>query len=544
MKQVACLFILPLLTVSPLAAKEKKGTESSAAYSLNFDEFRDKLAKKLNDLDRLNTVLHAYKRLTRQVQLPHESWKQLENWFIHKSLFMGSKCYNHALLFQEIPSLAKNIPFQQAYKGFVAEILSGYSLPTKEAATKTSKNITILFTGYYGGGHKAPAVAIAKHFQKNGHKVQLIDVDELENLYSPKVEGYSRAQVYAEVQQKKGDIEKARELWKRIDELQTHETRKYMGDIRKMVASFKADHIFAVAHHKPSLSYIGYQLGCPMTFVHTDHIFHTSLIPILEEQAKLQKPLINFTTLSNETSFLKTVYDSLKIPNCQLPQQIQRQLVRLDFPVRPSFCPVTKSERNEIRDELHIPRHALVCKIAMGLSGFTEEIKQLLMKIIREEKVLVRPLHVFVVCGKNMILQKQLEQLVKKNLRKKSKIHVEVLGFMEEKEMAKIDKASNVWVTKPGGSTSAELLQTQKQMLYILNANHPWEKTNAEYLKKQNLAQELSCTKPIVQQIRRRVWVDHRLDHSKILKSDWQNQALQILNGTTVNTKLKQANKK
>ena len=92
-RQAVYFFAVPLLfAVPPLVAQEQKHAVQN--YSCNLDEFRDKLARKLNDLDRLSTIIHAYKHLTRRVQLSHENWKNLEKWLINKSMFIGCLIYS------------------------------------------------------------------------------------------------------------------------------------------------------------------------------------------------------------------------------------------------------------------------------------------------------------------------------------------------------------------------------------------------------------------------------------------------------------------
>lgn len=486
------------------------------------------MAKKIDDIERVDLVLKKYKELLGEVSLSKNSRDGLEEWLLKKSIYIGSKYYDHNALYESVPELKKNTKFQRAYKEFVSNIACKHAHRHKSLAPKDQKNITILFTGCAGGGHQAPATALAQHFKKLGHKVQFIDVSELENRYSPRVEGYTRAQIYSEVFQKEGNAEKARKLRERIDELYKPEKRRSMTDLKKMITNFEADHIFTVAHHRPHLSYVSFQLGIPMTYVHTDHVFHRLLLPILKEQMDFETPLVKFTALSNDEDFLKNVYEELKIEKGELPHSIRRQIVRLDFPVRSSFAPVTKKQMHEIHNTLAIPRNAMVCKLAMGQSGLTKEIEDTLRQLIHEEKLLHHPLYVYVVCGKNVALKTHLEKLVQRHLTGKSKIHIDLRGFMDETEMAQIDKACNVWITKPGGSTSAELVQTQKQMLYVVTPHHPWEKNNAKYLEKLNLAERLSSSKPLVRQIQKRCDFHKRVDLEALPTSRWQHQATRL----------------
>ncbi len=461
---------------------------------------REKLAHKIPDIERIDTIIDAYNELKKEVSLKQKTTKEIEKWLTNKAYFVGSRYYDHNLLLKKIPSLKKNRAFKDAYKNFIRKIT--YS----KVATDGDKKITILFTGAYGGGHKAPTMAIKNYLEQKGYTIQLIDVDERENQYSPEVDGYTKADIYAEVYQKLNDPVKAKELSRKISKAQPLEDRRFLGDIREEVAAFGPKHILAVAHHKPRLAYISYVLGIPMTYIHTDHGFRPMLTSILNEQKRLKKPLIKFGMIGDDKLFKK--------------KETKKQLIRVDFPVRPSFQPVSPSQLKSIRKKLHIEDNAYVVKVAMGQNGLAKDIKKILVRMLEEEKKLRNPLYVFVVCGKNEQLKSDLTPFASA----KGKIHIKILGFLEEKEMAEIDKASDVWITKPGGSTSAELIETQKQMLYEINAAHGWEKSNARHLQKLGLAKMMSKKKSLIKQIEERINRHKKLDKKKLPRSKWKEQ--------------------
>ncbi|MDB6081950.1 MAG: hypothetical protein JWO53_1222 [Chlamydiia bacterium] len=531
MKKLIYTFLLLITSISPLFASDALyGTSSGTKKTDRYFALRDiriEMARKINDIERVNGILKAYTKLWNQVRLTQKEWDLFEQWMCEKLYFLGSKYYNHDLVYIKLPSLTKNRQFKAAYKQFIASIASQ---PIASLTNGNKKNITILYNGSAGGGHKAPAVALCQHFEKNGHVVQLIDVDTYINRRSPKVEGLTRAQIYGEIFQKQGNPRKAHKLRLKIEARHIPKNRKFMADLKKEIVNFSADHIFAVAHHHPEYSYLSFQLGVPMTFVHTDHIFNKSLVPLVKEQMKLEKHLLNFTALSNYKSFYKNIYEALRLSRKELPSSIRKQMARLDFPVRPSFHPVTNEKMQQIREAFEIPSDAIVCKVAMGQNGVTREIQKLIKRMVEEERMLTQPLYVFVVCGKNAELKNMLEAFVKKHVKKNSFIRIDIRGFLHEQEMAQIDQISNVWITKPGGSTSAELVQTQKQMLYVYAPTHSWEQTNAEYLKKLKLAEALSTDKSIIKQIKKRNEAYTRVNPNTLPGAAWQEQALRIVN--------------
>ena len=473
---------------------------------------RERLAQRLPDIERVDHIVGEYNTLRSKVELDDTTTKAIEDWLCTKCLFLGSKFYDHSLLYHKLPSRKSNSTFERKFKKFSDNItFDDYAGLPKEAA-ETAKKITILFTGAYGGGHKAPAIALNNYLTEKGYAVQFIDVDEVENRYSPQINGYTKADIYAEVYQKQNDPEKAQKLTRMLNKAQKIEDKKFLGDIRNSVKEFQPDHIFAVAHHKPKLAYISYSLGVPMTYVHTDHGFNNMLLPILYEQERLEHPLIQFGMLAQDQ-----YYGAV--------ESIVRQLVRLDFPVRASFKPISRKARHKLRDALNIPRNAYVVKLAMGQNGLAKDMTNILSRMKKEQKKLKRQLHVFAVCGKNEMLKNALEKFA----RGKGKVRVHILGFLDEKEMAAVDRASDLWITKPGGSTSAELVQTQKQMLYEINKTHPWEQNNADYLESLGLAKKLSKKTSIIRQIQSRIKKHSFINTKNLPLSQWQSQVDSII---------------
>ncbi|MCE5294257.1 MAG: hypothetical protein LLF94_06545 [Chlamydiales bacterium] len=473
---------------------------------------RERLANRLPDIDRVDELIENFNRLADKLDLNTETSLYFEDWLLTKSFYIGSKNYDHNSFFRRVPSLQNDKKFNKAFNQFVRSVTP---VTAKSDSTDTLKRITLLFTGAYGGGHKAPTMAIQKYLESKGHTVQLIDVDEVENRYSPQIDGYTKADIYAEVYQKQNDPKKAKKLTRKLSKAQKVEDRRHLGDIKESISEFKPHHILAVAHHRPKLAYLSYILGVPMTYIHTDHEFNKMLLPILYEQEKLENPLINFALLSEDKHY-------------KAGQSVVKQLVRVDFPVRESFKPANSKQKAELRRSLNIPYNAYVVKLAMGQNGLAKDMKKILIALKKDKKKLKKkPMYVFVVCGKNEMLKKEL----KKYAKSKGKLRIAILGFLDEQQMAIVDRSSDVWITKPGGSTSAELLQVQKQMLYDINPAHPWEKTNAKFLESMHLAKKLERKKSLVKQIMSRVKYHKKLNKKEIPKSKWQSQIDAVING-------------
>src|SRR5262249_46511602 len=154
-----------------------------------------------------------------------------------------------------------------------------------------------------GGGHKAPAGAMAKYLEKQGYNVKLLDSDEFEKPNDPKIEGLTRGEIYSKIYQQQGDIAKAYQMWNEGNEKQKIEDGRYMKVITQALKEFDADQLFVVAHHQPEHASLAYQLGLPTTYVHTDNEFHTNLQDLSLNQQELSNPLVSFTSLSEDSEF-------------------------------------------------------------------------------------------------------------------------------------------------------------------------------------------------------------------------------------------------
>lgn len=494
---------------------------------------RKELAKRLNDINRVDKIVYDYATQV-QNKIPDPKNRELfEQWMIGISYFLGSPYYNHDLFFRhqsQNPFFSNNLEFKIAFDDFVNSIQK-HSTPLHNTlkTAKKIKNIAILYPGTGGGGHKAPAMAMAKALEQKGHRVKLLDIDEFEKPYDPKIGGLTRGEIFSKIYQQEGNVAKAYQMWTEGDKKQPIESRRFMKDLSDAIRDFDTDHMFVVAHHQPEHTSIAYQLGIPATYVHTDNEFHANLQDINLNQQELKKPLVSFTALSDQSDFYHNLLtrEGKKHYN-ELPQKVKKQMVRMNFPVRQSFQPVTKKEKMAIRRTLGIDENATVVKLAMGANGIPKDIKDIMERIKKEEQEAKKPIHVLVVCGANKALKDELDQMVKQGFNKGA-VKFQILGFLNEHEMSQYDKSSDVWITKPGGSTSAEAHKMRKQMLYVPNHHHLWELTNAQMLEKENLAKELNNGQSLMKQIDERARIGDKVEYLRDKQADWTKQLAKIV---------------
>ncbi|MBA2367655.1 MAG: hypothetical protein H0V82_01355 [Candidatus Protochlamydia sp.] len=526
-----------IINSAPPLKADSTETIQSIVKRDDLQEVRLDLAKKLNDIERVDKIIYDYAVLKDKIPEP-ENQKLFEKWMGGIAYFLGSPYYDHQLFFrhQDQNSYFSHDPeFKAAYNTFVNSIQQ-HSTPlhkTFNTAEKV-KNIAIMYPGTGGGGHKAPATAMAKSLEKQGYKVKLLDSDEFERPYDPKIGGLCRGEIFSKIYQQAGDMEKACQMWEEGNCEQKIEDRRYMKDLTEALKEFDADHLFVVAHHQPEHTSLAYQLGLPTTYVHTDNEFHNNLQEVSLNQQELARPLVSFTSLSDNSEFYHYLLNHEgKGHYNELPPEVKKQMVRLNFPVRESFQPVTKAEKGEIRQKLGIAEDATVVKIAMGANGIPKDIKEMIGRLKNEEHTVHKPLHVLIACGANESLKKELEYLNAQTV-PPSPVSFQILGFLDEKEMAEFDKASDVWVTKPGGSTSAEAKQMRKQVLYVPNHHHLWELTNARALEKDNLAEELKAEESMISQINRRAEIGEHVEYLASQNEPWAGQLASIVHQTAL----------
>lgn len=515
------------------SAKRLQRNIDKMAQRPSLQRVREELAKKLNDIERVDKIMYDYATILKD-KIPDAHNKQLfEQWMVGIAYFLGSPFYNHELFFKHQasnPFFSTNKEFKTAFRKF-SRAIQCHAAPlhkTVNTARKV-KNIAILYPGSGGGGHKSPANAMAKHLEKNGYKVKLLDSDEFERPYDPKVGGLTRGEIFSKIYQQEGNTAKAYQMWDEGNKKQPLRDRRYMKDLTNAIRDFKADHLFVVAHHQPENTSLAYQLGIPTTYVHTDNEFHCNLQEVCLNQQELKKPLVNFTSLSNNSNFYHYLLSREGQEHYNnLPENVRKQMVLMNFPVRESFHAVTKEQKQALRRDLNIPEESTVVKVAMGANGIPADIKKIMEEIKNEAHTAEKPLYVLVVCGANKELKAELDLLQEVN-NADDNVRFRILGHLDEKEMSDYDKTTDVWITKPGGSTTAEAENMRKQMLYVPNFHHGWELTNARKLEPQNLAEERKPDVNIVDQIDRRAQIGAEVEHQKIDKESWMQQLVKIV---------------
>ncbi len=316
------------------------------------NSLESKLAEKLEDIDRAQVLVGFYKRI--QNSFSKEDQHLLENWILKYCQILGSIASKEARILEELDSPA----FQTCrFKAQIIEFLNG--MDKEIPLQKEAKRIAILYAGLGGGGHKAPAVAIREKLIREKYAVEMIDIDEVEKEFEPKIFGRGHEDIWTEFYQRKGMPALANFMWKLHHWLYFSESRKTAQVIRNKLAAFNPNLIFTVADHKPELASLAYSLNRKMIFVHTDNKFSSKLKEIAQIQTIFSNVLVRFTkpTTAEPISYEKT------LPRTQ---GIRDQLIDLQIPVRQGFKRISSLEQNMLKKEMGVDPSVKVCLIMMG----------------------------------------------------------------------------------------------------------------------------------------------------------------------------------
>jgi cytidyltransferase-related domain len=311
------------------------GTITKAMNVTFFNSLEDKLAEKLDDIERARVLLGFYTKI--QKHLSNEDQHLFEDWLIKHCHVLSSIVSKEERLLEDLNSAA----FQSnSFKTQIKEFLSGIDgeLPMQQ----NSKRVAILYTGLGGGGHKAPANAIREKLISENYSVEMIDTDEVEREFEPKIFGRGHEDIWTEIYQRRGQPVLANFMWKLHHWLYLSAWRKTTQVVRNKLKEFNPDLIFTVADHKPQFACLAYSLNKKMIFVHTDNKFSSKLKEIAQIQSIFKNTLVKFTkpSTAEPISYEKTLP---KISG------IKEQIIELQIPVRKGFNQISIADQNELK---------------------------------------------------------------------------------------------------------------------------------------------------------------------------------------------------
>ncbi|KAL0489054.1 processive diacylglycerol beta-glucosyltransferase [Acrasis kona] len=220
-------------------------------------------------------------------------------------------------------------------------------------------------------------------------------------------------------------------------------------------------------------------------------------------------------------NFLKNPLDDLKVAlpfeDTDVTETIrkrkfhQHNFVVTGYPLRPEFGEPSDQLRDEfdnIRSELNILDKEKIVVVMMGAQGSMKDTMRYINSIRNNPRMITikekQTVHILVMCGNNDDLRyivskakvnKPFADLFSKNKHARVKIHA--LGKKSAKQVAALLRFSNVFVSKPGGSSVNEALASEIFTLFDNRSGKyiQWEKENSTYAYQKGCSEEIRMPK-------------------------------------------------
>lgn len=214
--------------------------------------------------------------------------------------------------------------------------------------------------------------------------------------------------------------------------------------------------------------------------------------PILNAAKRMNIPFLIVTndldTSNYANGFQNIDYDkfgyTLAFPEKRMLDKISKakiphnKLTTVGFPIREHFFEEKNVEN--IKKSIGIPLSKKVVMVMMGGGGSVST-----LRYARRLSQMNSPLHLIVCAGKNIEMQKKLN-----NIKLNKNISITILGFTEK--ISDYMAVSDLLITKPGPNSICEALQMNlpilvdctKRVLY-------WEKYNVEFVKNNGFGEQI-----------------------------------------------------
>ena len=289
------------------------------------------------------------------------------------------------------------------------------------------------------------------------------------------------------------------------------------------IQDFKPDKIISTVHHIDSISALAYETLIPVSIVITDFEFPEKQWFHLNH---VDPELIQYLFSGSDKNFFRRMvfnysrnYWDTQIPRTRT-NQIDQKLFQdeknnifhdvtestgvlkyVEFPT-PQSIHLPSSEENILKEreslDLSLRKERKIVTISFGGSSNSTEIVSLLNKIISQSSTILHPIQLVVLSGGNPQVIEEVSLLFQKNqietensidLKDLSKnITGKILNRLSyPDEMARLYRATDVFVSKSGGATTSELIHSQTYFMRGFKL-WPWEIANTQYLESVGLA--------------------------------------------------------
>ncbi len=387
-------------------------------------------------------------------------------------------------------------------QSFFLSVASEHVFPRTRDFSGSKKKVLIITTSGFGGGHFTAGHALQSYIRENFEQISVSLIDT--KTFQPEKDVFYRAtgefhseSIYDEILVKNGDQEKALAYWNVLASLKYFIPDRSVETLVDEITMQKPDLLISLIHNRPEYIMLSYAFDIPLRIVSTDYELQNLLYKYVQtgdpkllrflaatENPRFFDGLFNFISAPKMRGFFADIiekavsyYVSGYIDWSEFKQKVGIMDV-LGIPVRediqenrsPAFL-------DEIRAKYALPRDSKVLTIAMGRQGGSS-VSGIVSEMLAERNTFEERVDLFVMCGNNQSLATKMTELVKSA--EGSHLNFHILGLLGPKEVNELYNLSHFVISKPGGVTAAEMIQTNTPLLAY--SYFPWERANLKLL--------------------------------------------------------------
>jgi UDP-N-acetylglucosamine:LPS N-acetylglucosamine transferase len=510
------------------------------------------IASRTHDPEKASRILNALNKYLINPDIKITQKNYILEWLVKRSIFLGAdKNYYIDDLKEELLSkkLLEEADWPLIHSS-LDQIFSDIENGEKGnfVKNKNSKKIVILTTTS-GGGHYSAALALKDFLSKGLYEPELVIVDEFSDTADPLkvISGiYDGGDIFNEFAQKAGDYKKAIRYWGFAHHLTNFFPNKTVTKVKDKIKEINPFYILNTCVYTDIFASLSSSLDIPQLLVTTDYdIWHymDNIVqngnPSLLKVALTSDKKIIFERFFNRysenvrsqlinpsTSKIEPLYESYLDPEKNFQNELRNISVLYPFgyPVRQEIEKFNVIKLKQVFEEKGFIKDPNILSIAMGSQG-----KPSIFEIINEVLISDKLDHldvIYILCGKNQDLKSRIEDILKKSSSAIAK-KIVLLGFQTPKDMAELYNITDHMVSKPGGSTTAEVLIVgNKMIMYDLN---PGEELNANYLTEAGLGFYAKKSDEIIDQYEVSNASENHLS-SDYVPLNWKENLLNLLN--------------
>lgn len=519
--------------------KEKYGVEKHEDYVLSHDK-RKYFKRHISDFAKdLESEQLLYPELAKYIAESFDEvfkdfhnktlTKAFKNWIKFNWQILGSKKTS------SLPVLAKEDFFPKKDEIFTKKVQKFFS--RLEFFFKTHdpkyppKRIMLLSSSGGGGGHYTPASALKDYIAKAYPDITVMLYDsrtyKVETDIFFKLTGALHVEmIYDEFRQKEENAAKFLAYMNVRYELRQYLPEERTKVVMEAISEWKPDILVSFTESFFELSYF---FDLPLMIVSTNYALNGPWHKILNHS------LIKFAIPVSEPKFFTEMFKDLPKGFISTQQQKTHQdflsnktdwkafqsafpfLLAFGYPIREGIGRISDRKTLEhIREHLGVRHNAKVIPIMMGKNG-VGVLKTIAENIVEHEDSFPLDVDFYFLTGDNAALRSDLEKI--NDRIRNQKIRIIPLGLLSASEISNLWNISEFLVSKPGGSTTAEVEAVGIPLLSV--AALPWELENLQHLERFGLGYDIG-TKDISKEMMAYLKMDLRSKIKPHQSLDWK----------------------